>query len=150
MRPGTTYLVGSEWKAMISCEFCQRKHRTEEQVVKCKEREERRKARADKKEKDREAREQRLEAESIEAYIVRRKREGANWSNIRVELNATYPLPAETSTGRYEVWQIIDIDSKHLNWPEKGAEVYWPPERVSIGTLQEMYWNDYEREFEHG
>jgi hypothetical protein len=136
---------------MISCEFCKRRHRTEEQVSKCKETQERREARADKKAKDQEARATWLEKEgSIEAYIIRRKREGANWSNIRVELNSAAPLPAETSTGKYEVWQIIDIDSRHLNWPEKGAEVYWPPERVSIGKLQEQYWNDKERDWEHG
>ncbi len=123
---------------LINCESCGRTHRDQAQIEKCKTRKEKADIRAAKHAKNQEARASRQEAEPPKMYIIRRRKEGARWNTIVAELNREYFPPKPGA--RWSIVEVIDLHSQTLRWPRKGEEIKWPSDRLSIGKLQEYWW----------
>lgn len=107
--------------------------------------------------------------ESPAQHIRRRLREGADWAKITSGLNRDYPPPDPSSP--WSVYTVVVTDSYRKNWgvpvevvAEMRLEKYYTGEWltihplqlfdikeddvVSIGSLQEAWWEDREVESE--
>ena len=108
---------------MIECPHCEKRHRDEEAVEKCKARKERREAREQAKKDDAKRRWKNLEDLPVEDLIAEEMRKGQSfdyrtglygpmhWERIVASLNRDYPPPPH---GKWTIWDVVRIDSIQL------------------------------------
>lgn len=151
---------------MIECESCGKRHRTQEGVARCRERAERTAARLEKRVQDYERRVQNWSTEPPPQFIRRRLRDGVNFDRVVSDLNKDYPPPE--GEDRWSLWNVVYTDSERFDWGvptevvtelrlERFMTGDWltihplrlfkmPEEVVSIGSLQEQWWDSREKE----
>jgi len=99
---------------VIDCEFCGKRHRTEEQIAKCKARAERAVALANKRETERLRREHNLEKIPVSSLVRQMRRfAGEPYEKIVARLKKDYPPPYDT----WGVYEVVEEYAKLLNWP---------------------------------
>lgn len=104
------------------CDYCDKSHRTEEALEKCKVRAERREAREKKVAADKARRESNARNVPPAQFIRERMAMGGNWTNVVAFLNREYPPPPNKP--KWDLATVIELDSQRLKW---GREPYVSP-----------------------
>jgi hypothetical protein len=120
---------------MIPCPTCEKSHRDEEGVEKCKTRAERRAEREALRKADLERRASNRKALPEEKFIRKSVTEGKQWERIVSSLNKDYPIREQ---GKWTLYEVMMEDSKSLlgTWPTD-------LETITLLRLERLVTGDY-------